>query len=172
MSHSQMYTLSGEFEDLDGEYINSMPFFRKISRNKTELKIAKMIMDNPHPNIVTIYHIGPEYIDMELLEPCYDYDRDRLELDDSMNKAKSHLQSLGIMYIDWKPDNTGISRDEYKIRKLFDFDVSGVIDITTKKWIDEPEAYVSYLNSIKKGLTDPYDIDNYSFKKGIIDYIL
>ena len=167
---SRMYTLDGHFEELEGDYINGMPFFRKMSRNRTELKIAKMIMDNPHPNIVTIYRIGPEYIDMELVDPYYD--GDRVELEDSMNKAKEHLQSLGIMYIDWKPDNTGITGDEDLIRKLFDFDVSGVIDINTKKWIDEPEAYVSYLNSTKKGLTDPYDIDNYSFEKGIVNFIM
>jgi serine/threonine protein kinase len=37
--------------------------------------------------------------------------------------AKNHLQTLGIMYIDWKPDNIGIDPDgKYK---LFDFDLSG-----------------------------------------------
>jgi len=170
MSHSVMYTLYGTFEDLGEENFNDKPFFRKMSRNKTEHKIAQLIMDNPHPNIVNIYRIGPEYIDMELLDDYFVQDTSyKLELLQSMTKAKEHLQSLGIIYIDWKPDNTGISKDDHMTRKLFDFDVSGLIDVTTKTWISEPLQYFLYLESKKLSLSDPYDIDNYSFDSGLVN---
>ena len=38
------------------------------------------------------------------------------------------------MYIDWKLDNVGISDIDGQY-KLFDLDVSGLINIKTQKWI-------------------------------------
>jgi hypothetical protein len=166
MAYSQVYTMDGLIEDLDGEYINGNVFFRKMSKDITELTIAKIIMDNPHPNIVTIYRVGSNYFDMELLD-SYDNDGNLSglkDIQDSMYKAKTYLQSLGIMYIDWKLDNTGIGKDGS--RKLFDFDASGIIDLNTQKWINKPPEYVSYINSKNKGLENPYDIDNFSFEVG------
>ena len=168
MTCSQMYTMDGQIKNLDGEYINGNVFFRKMSTDITERTIAKIIMDKPHPNIVTIYRVGSNYFDMELLD-SYDTDCNfsaLQDIQDSMYKAKTHLQSLGIMYIDWKPDNTGIGKDG--TRKLFDFDASGIIDLNTQQWINKPPEYVSYKSSKKKGLENPYDIDNYSFEEGLI----
>ena len=78
-----------------------------------------------------------------------------------MSDVKSHLQSLGIMYIDWKLDNIGISSDGEL--KLFDFDVSGVINNESGEWIIEPPKYWSYKNAIKNGMENPVDIDNFLF---------
>jgi serine/threonine protein kinase len=56
-----------------------------------------------------------------------------------MMEVKEYLQSLGIIYIDWKDDNTGIS-DDGEI-KLFDFNASGLINTETKEWIIKPEEW-------------------------------
>ncbi len=78
-------------------------------------------------------------------------------------KIKKYLQSIGIIYIDWKLDQFGIDK-KGKI-KLFDFNSSGIIDIKTNKWIIEPyKDCWSYKKSLSVGLNNPYDIDNYSFK--------
>jgi serine/threonine protein kinase len=92
---------------------------------------------------------------------------DKLKLIETMKKVKDFLQSLGIMYIDWKPDNIGISKDG--TYKLFDFDVSGVIDLKTNKWIIEPLHYWNYNKSIENGCKTPQQIDDYSFNYGILD---
>jgi len=55
---------------------------------------------------------------------------DKKEAINAMKKVKTFLQSLGIIYMDWKIDNVGRGKDgNYK---LFDFDGSGIIDINTK----------------------------------------
>ena len=48
------FTLDGKFKTTKhkGKY-----FFRKMSTDASELKLCKMIKDNPHPNIITIYDI-------------------------------------------------------------------------------------------------------------------
>ncbi|MDI9313033.1 MAG: hypothetical protein QM535_22675, partial [Limnohabitans sp.] len=104
--------------------------------------------------------IGKNYIDMELLETDMSL-QDTNKIKNIMMNVKSYLQSLGIIYIDWKLDNIGIS-DDGKI-KLFDFDVSGLIDIATKEWIIEPPKYYSYNKAIQHGMVTPIDIDNYAF---------
>jgi serine/threonine protein kinase len=83
-----------------------------------------------------------------------------------MRKVKDFLQSLGIMYIDWKPDNIGISNDG--TYKLFDFDVSGLIDLKTSKWIVKPLEYWNYKKAIENGFKTPQQIDDFSFDYGIV----
>jgi serine/threonine protein kinase len=78
-----------------------------------------------------------------------------------MMEVKTYLQNVGIVYIDWKLDNMGISED--KQIKLFDFDASGLIDIETKQWIRRPALYWSYMQAINNGIENPIDIDNYAF---------
>lgn len=79
-------------------------------------------------------------------------------------EVKEYLQSLGIIYIDWKADNTGIS-DDGEI-KLFDFNASGLINTETKEWIIKPEEWWSYNKAIRYGMVTPIDIDNYAFDLG------
>jgi len=161
MSCSQIYIMD-EIMDLD-ETINGMMFFRKMTTIQTELIIGQILMDNPHPNIVNIYHIGSNYIDMELLSP---YDTYVESLEDSMYKAKEHLQSLGIMYIDWRPYNTGLSVDNNQ--KLFDFDMSGIIDIKTQNWIVQPLEYRAYYTAKNEGILNPCHMDNFLFEEAFI----
>ena len=80
-----------------------------------------------------------------------------------MRSVKKYLQQLGVMYIDWKLDNIGISERRFK---LFDFDVSGLIDVNNK-WIIEPPKYWSYNKAIQNGMKTPIEIDNYAFNYGL-----
>ena len=122
------------------------------------------ILDFEHPsvlnNIVKIYHIGDDYIDMELLNT--DMSRENMSsVKNVMMEVKTYLQNLGIIYIDWKLDNIGIC--ENKQIRLFDFDGSGLIDIETKEWIRRAPLYWSYIEAIKNGMKTPSDIDNCAF---------
>jgi serine/threonine protein kinase len=78
-----------------------------------------------------------------------------------MADVKTFLQGLGIMYIDWKPDNIGISANGEL--KLFDFDVSGLIDTVTGAWVLKPPKFWSYNKAVCNGCVAPVDIDNYAF---------
>jgi serine/threonine protein kinase len=161
----KIYTQEGEFITNPEILHEGKEFFRKKTNNQSELELCKLLMMNPHKNIVKIYDVGADYIDMELV------DTDSvLELDDAsdviqaMQEAKDFLQGLGIMYIDWKLDNTGKGEDgQYK---LFDFDASGLINKETNEWILEPPKYWSYNEATKKDKKNPIDIDNYAFEIG------
>lgn len=87
------------------------------------------------------------------------------KLQNDMMEVKTFLQGLGIMYIDWKLDNIGISEDGEL--KLFDFDVSGLIDTKTEEWIIKPPEFWAYNNAVENGMVTPVEIDNYAFKEGI-----
>lgn len=158
------------------ETFNGKPFFRKvfyysepprenqIIAAENEYKIVKILIENPFPNIVTFLNINKDYVEMEELDITSRLNKK--ELIDTMRKTKDFLQSLGIMYIDWKPDNIGISKDG--TYKLFDFDVSGLIDLKTNEWIVKPLEYWSYNKAIENGFTTPKQIDDYSFEYGIV----
>ena len=160
-----IYTKSGNFKKrIDDTY--HLDFFRKEGPVPRERKVIELLKNNPHPNIITIYDVNDKHCDMEMVKIIGDYDKQTLQTD--MKKAKDHLHSLGIIYFDWKPDNTGLSVDGN--HKLFDFDACGIIDIHTKEWIVEPNMfYWSYRMAEKKGLTDPIEMDNYTFDIGLMD---
>ena len=164
-----IYTRLGKFKKRNNNTYN-LDFFRKECNPTAtrESKIAEILKNNSHINIVNIYdvNVNDKYIDMEMVSVNEDYDKKKLQID--MIKAKEHLQSLGIIYFDWKPDNTGLGLDgNYK---LFDFDASGIIDLNTKEWIVKPVfAYWSYRMAEKAGLTDPFEMDNYTFEIGLMD---
>ena len=156
----RVYKLDGKFTT-DPEILHEgKEFFRKMTNNIEEKKICEILMKNPHKNIIKIYGIGKDYIDMELLDTDMSLE-DNNKIKNLMIEVKTYLQSLGIMYIDWKLDNIGISEDGQI--KLFDFDVSGLIDIETKEWIIEPPKYWSYNKALQNGMVTPIDIDNYAF---------
>lgn len=158
------YTLNGRFTT-DPEILHEgKDFFRKMTHNKGEIELCALLMKNPHKNIIQIYGIGNDYVDMELLNTDI-HRADMSEIKKVMVDVKTHLQNLGIMYIDWKLDNIGVSEDgQYK---LFDFDVSGLTDIETKEWIIEPPKYWSYNKATQNGMISPTDIDNYAFDIGL-----
>ena len=163
------------------ETFNGKPFFRKVfyfdpnnsnlekqlrleQAAKTEIYIVKLLMKNQNPNIVTFYNINNKYVEMEELDITSKLDK--VEVIKTMEKVKDFLQNIGIMYIDWKPDNIGISKDG--TYKLYDFDASGVVDLKNPNvWIIKPLEYYSYNTAIENGITDPKEIDNYSFVKGL-----
>jgi serine/threonine protein kinase len=135
-------------------------FFRKMTNNIGEKEICKLLMKKHHGNIIKIYNIGENYIDMELLNTDMSKEN-KSEIKNVMIQVKTYLQSLGIIYIDWKLDNIGISDEG--IFKLFDFDASGLIDIQTNDWIIRPPHWYKYKRSIENGMKKPLDIDNYAF---------
>ena len=160
-----VYTKLGKFKERNNNTYN-FDFFRKECVATRERKIAEILKNNSHINIVDIYNVNDKYIDMEMVRVNEDYDKTKLQID--MKKAKEHLQSLGIIYFDWKPDNTGLGLDgNYK---LFDFDASGIINLNTKEWIVKPAfAYWSYRMAENAGLTEPFEMDNYTFEIGLMD---
>lgn len=156
---SKIYNRNGTIRNTN-ETLEGRQFFRKMTTDPNEHAIAKILMAHPHPNIATIYRIEPTYIDMELLIPVAHFEPSLVE---AMAAAKDHLQSLDIMYIDWKTDNIGLAADgKYK---LFDFDASGIINKNSKAWTSQPPAWWALGKATEKGLTDPYEINNFSFKR-------
>jgi serine/threonine protein kinase len=122
-------------------------------------------MDNPHANIVTLYAVEDTYIDMEVLNTDLSGVA-RNAIKTAMQDVQKHLHSLGIMYIDWKLDNIGISDDGHI--KLFDFDVSGTIHTKTSEWELKPLEYYSYIQAVEHGMQTPVEIDNYVFSTEIM----
>ena len=155
------------------EKFNGKNFFRKHGGSTTEHEICEILKQNPHPNIVNIYRITKSYVDIEEVTPTIFIKYDKQKLLSAALSAKTHLQSLGIMYIDWKPDNMGIDADG--TYKLYDFDASGVISASnTTKWRLKPSAYWSYRQALANGLKDPKEIDDFAFEINFIrkNYVL
>ena len=181
---------SGEYKTID----DGKEFFRKIlstnEENNNELTIVNFLVrfpDYKDNNIVTFYEMedstneeptykDPKYIDMEELSTQYtdpDYSRKYIENAEerekqikAMRQAKDFLQDLGIMYLDWKFDNIGKSKDSGKY-KLFDFDASGIANMETGQWVIEP----IYLNTYgrAKASWNPKDLDDYLFEKELVE---
>lgn len=142
-------------------------------RQEKEIIISKILMenqkDNPHPNIVHFFKVTDDFIDMEELEtsattvfddPYEQYIPPKItqKLIDDMRSAKDYLQSLGIIYFDWHTGNVGKSKAN--VYKLFDFDNTGLIDLTTNEWVFKP--YEKINNKLS-----PKEIDDRQFEKHI-----
>jgi serine/threonine protein kinase len=174
-----MYTLSGKIVRDKDVLHEGKDFFRKMTDNENEIKLCEFLMKHPHENIIKIHGVSKgtgkdtgvskdtnavQYIDMELLDT--DIEKvNKNQIIVAMKKVKKYLQNLGIIYIDWKPDNIGI--DEDGNIKLFDFDVSGMIDTETNEWIIEPPKFHSYSVAVHNGMKTPIEIDDYAFSLGI-----
>ena len=154
----RIFTLDGKMVKTN-ELYEGKEIFKKMTNNEIEKKICKILMENPHKNIVKIYEIGNDYIKMELLKTNLD-DINGNTIKEKMNEIKNYLQGLGIMYIDWKLDNVGISEDGEL--KLFDFNSSGLLEPT--KWENNPPEYYFYKKAIENGARTPIGIDNYIFE--------
>ena len=166
---------NGDIIETD-ETFNGKHFFRKVFYDdnfnaeryielrkaaNAEIKISNILIKNPFPNIVTFYEINDDYIEMEELDMETKLKPEKVK--ETMEKVKEFFQSLGIMYIDWKIDNIGISKDGTGTYKLFDFDVSGFVDLKTNEWIVKPLEYWSYNTAVENGCNTPQEIDDYSF---------
>lgn len=144
---------------------NGVPFFRKSGASELEKKIAMKIKRHPHPNIVKIYEVGDDYIDMELLNTNVTQNMCKMNKKDLI-KAKNHMQRHGIVYLDWKPDNIGISYVTGKL-KVFDFDMSGILRkrlFYVNNWNLRPQikGYLWRLAE-QSGMVTPKKIDNWIF---------
>lgn len=157
---------NGEFRYIK-EFYKGKRFFRKITKNKLEIKIAKIIMANSYPNIVKIYDVSPNKedrsytnIDMEFLE--FNFGSDFSVYKSRLEKAKEFFHKFGIAYMDWKYDNIGFSSDGTV--KVFDFDASALYDTKTNVFIETPtnKGY-SWRNAEAAGMSTPTDIDNWIF---------
>ena len=189
LNKSTIYHPDSDSTEKTDETYKGMPFFRKNYgaphplldySKKVEIAIVKILMEHPHPNIVNYYTINVTCADMEQVSSAKSdssfFDEGPLsyeeiiEIQQTMRKVKDFLQSLGIMYIDWKYDNLGKSVDgKYK---LFDFDTSGLIDLTTHEWILKPQHFWSYNEAIKNGVKSPKEIDDWSLNYIMIEEAL
>ena len=177
LNQSTIYHPDSNSTEKTDETYEGNPFFRKnygaphwlLDYSKqVELAIIKILMEHHHPNIVTYYNIGTNHVDMEQVDSETVILREDLNIIIAvMIEVKDFLQSLGIMYIDWKFDNMGKSVDgSYK---LFDFDTSGLIDLTSNEWKLKPQHFWSYNEAIKHGAKTPKEIDDWSFNYNIIE---
>ena len=145
-------------------------YFRKLYSHETpyvlrERQLIEHLMIQPtyHPNIVQFYHVTPRYVDMELLEPL-DTKDPLTDLIHVMTQVKTFLQSIGIMYMDWKIDNVVKSKRGYT---LIDFDSSGIVE--KEKWKVEPSGW-SYREA-KRKFTSPKEMDDWSFDYNLVKMI-
>lgn len=190
LAKSTIYNMNTDTTENSDDTYNDNPFFRKYgapynSRSQAyskhvETTIVKILMDHPHDNIVNYYEISEDYITMEQVssaksDPSFCEEgplsyEEIIEIQQIMRKVKDFLQSLGIMYIDWKYDNLGKSVDgNYK---LFDFDASGLIDLNSQEWILKPQHFWSYNEAVKNGAKTPKEIDDWSFNYNMIEEAL
>ena len=186
LTKSTIYNMNNDTTKTSDETYNGLLFFRKLGTpysskshiysNNVERTIIKILMEHSHPNIVNYYELSDDYITMEQVNseksnPLYKpmTNEEIIEIQQTMSKVKDFLQSLGIMYVDWKYDNLGKSLDG--AYKLFDFDASGLIDLTSKEWILKPQHYWSYNEAIKNGALTPKEIDDWSFNYNMIEEV-
>lgn len=171
---SMMMDSEGDFHKID-LLVDRNPFFRKMfnKENTTvfdkerqyssliEREIYKILKAHPQPNVVTVYNITDDYVDIELVDTCIKNVKKAIE---SADNAKTQLQRCNIMYIDWKLDNMGVAKDG--TYKIFDFDVSGIVKKRTpSEWKMKPLEYYTYKKIVAndKDLT-PIEIDNKAFE--------
>lgn len=155
---SIMYDTDGEYHSIPETY-NSKPLFRKMLPQPNELRVARIVQAHPHPNVVEIYHVCDEYIDMELLYTGPATTRNTQDIE----RAHAYFLKHNIVYMDWKQDNFGT--DLNGITKVFDFDSSGMFDKDTDTWVYCPPSYYSMRKATEAGHINPSDIDRYTFEE-------
>jgi hypothetical protein len=162
---SKLYNTKGEVVLIDDTYMNKNIFrkeFYEYPKNN-EREITEILKKQKISNIVEIYKVRYLFFDMELLNTNFKINPENVDiLLNNMRTAKKELQNRGIMYIDWKLDNIGLSDSgEYK---LFDFDASGIINVSNGEWIHPAPKLWAYRNSINNGAVSPTEIDDMCFK--------
>lgn len=164
---SKKYDFNGTTNDIKDLLPSRKPFFRKMTFSNAEKRIAEILKDNPHPNIVSIYNVKYDHIDIELVNPYNDNklisNDEKTAILEKMNNVKKHLQSFGIIYFDWKYDNIGIGEDGEI--KLFDFDCSGIASLNQEEkiWEIKPFNGYAYRKCKEAEIINPFEMDDYSF---------
>lgn len=134
---------------------NSGRYIKKNPKN-IERYIAEIIKSHPHPNIVAVYDVTDEYIEMEKLETnCDSYD------EDGLLHARAYFLNHNIAYMDWTKDNFG--KDLAGNTKVYDFNFSGIMNSTNDSWRAEPWPGRVYLEAKAAGAVNPLDFEEYSF---------
>jgi serine/threonine protein kinase len=161
---------SGEegIEDFDAEF-EGKPIFRKYiyegQMGRNETNISRIVKKNPHPNIAVIYDFGPDYIDMELLKTNVTLSKIKPFIP-ALRDAKNFLHSLGIVYLDWKLNNLGVS--EEGVVKIFDFDMSSMF--LKDRFTEGPSTKGFFWRAAEfEGLKSPIEIDDWIFNQMIKD---
>lgn len=152
---SIMLDEKGEFYSIPDTY-NGKVLFRKMRPVEIEQKVARIVQAHPHPNVVTIYHVCDDYIDMELVTTFNEHRTHDIE------RAHAYFTKHNIVYMDWKPDNFGL--DQYGITKVYDFDAAGIMDPLSDTWVHEPRQYYSYRQAIDAGCETPRAVDTFTFE--------
>jgi hypothetical protein len=131
--------------------------YRKPNPNNIEKYIASVVKSNPHPNIVTVYEVNDDYIEMEKLTTnCGGYS------EDDLNNARMYFMSNNIAYLDWTEDNFG--KDAQGKTKVYDFNFSGLMNSDKASWRVEPWPGRVYIDSKNAGCKTPIEFEEYSFK--------
>jgi len=180
-------------EPYDDNDITTHNIFRKYVRKgqpgDTELTIVKKLLENPNENIIKIFSVNEEerWYETELID-TYTNIKQRKDVEKEtilfnklaeLNNARLHLHKLGIAYIDWKIDNTGLSSEEGSMKiKLFDFDSCGLFYSKLNTWTIKPYEYViNYLyakeifNTYICTNSGPPEIDNFLFQNMLFNTI-
>lgn len=152
------YNCEGKLIEVDYQkesYECCSRFFRKFCDDDIETIICRKLVENPHPNCVTIYNVDGCIVDMELLDTNKKLEHSHLV---DIRNAVEHLNSLGVVYIDLKPDNIGFSQKD-SVYKLFDFNMSGIVKTDkNNEWLVKPRfGYI--LRNVYEYLGDP---ENYN----------
>lgn len=156
---------------------NGQNVFRKMLNplrhdSMVEMEIAKCVLNNPMPNVVTVYdvvHTDKEcYIDMEDLDVLSFTWRHCIS---DVIKGLEQLHTINIVYIDIKKDNVGFSHTN-GVYKLFDFDCSGIVEASNpKQWRYRPDTNCFIYNKsmqYENTLSSLYELDDIIMKK-IVD---
>lgn len=151
----------GDIVPIDGLH-KGKPFFRKRT-DERELRIVKLLKRHPHKNIVKIYNVDTAngVYDTELVDTTHVEDKAIMKSD--LSEAKTHLQSLGIAYIDWKDDNMGLGVDGHY--KVYDFDMSSQFNLDSHDFDRAALQGWIFNEAQKEGLRDIVDIDNWAFEQ-------
>jgi hypothetical protein len=129
----------------------------KKNPNNIERYIAGIIKADPHPNIVTVYDVTDEYIEMEKLDiECGSYD------EASLSKARDYFLKHNIAYLDWTQNNFG--KDASGNTKVYDFNFSGIMNSSKDAWRVDPWPGRVYLEAKVAGAVHPLEFEEYSFQ--------
>lgn len=162
---SKIYTTKGDIINFDHSFLDK-PVFRKefYVDSGCEKEILGILKKQHFSHVVKVYKVQYLFFDMELLNTDIKINPENVNcfLND-MRLAKEELQSLGIMYIDWKLDNVG--QNSFGTYKVFDFDTSGIIDVKTGNWINSPPKRWAYHYGINNNATTPKEIDDINFHR-------
>jgi len=164
-------------------------YVRKGQPGDIELIVVKKLLENPNENIIKIYSVNEEerWYETDLIDTFInikkrnDTDKENMLFNklSNLNNARLHLHKLGISYIDWKVDNTGLSYEDDSVKiKLFDFDSCGLFNLKTNTWTFKPyEGVINYLyakeifNTYVCTKSSPGEIDNFLFQNMLFNTI-